>query len=223
MGPASTVIWLCLALAAPPEAPPAAQASELVRQGIERYNNLDSDGAVKLLRQALARKLPSRLAAKAHLYLGLVRFDALDTDAARAEFRQAVAIDPAIEAPVEISPKIRYLFDQVRNRALAEPPSTAPQSAEAPPEAVTEPQLAAPRRSHALAYSLGAVGIAAAGFATWGFVEVVDYNNLAAKAHVPGAVDSAQINSTSGQIWQPAAIVLTVVAGLGLAGAVATW
>jgi hypothetical protein len=128
-----------------------------------------------------------------------------------------VAIDPAVEAPVGISPKTRYLFDQVRNRALAEPPAAAP------PEAVTEPQPEAHGRSHALAWSLGAVGIAAAGFATWGFVEVVDYNSLASKAQTKGATDAAQFNSTSAQIWQPTAIVLTVVAALGLAGAVVTW
>ncbi len=83
-----------------------------------------------------------------------------------------------------------------------------------------------PPRNHATAITLGIIGLAAGGVAIAGAVEVGRYNSTLADARKnPGKYTGAEIASkeNTAQIWQISAITLTVLAGLGLTGAVLTW
>lgn len=83
-----------------------------------------------------------------------------------------------------------------------------------------------PTKSHALAITLGSLGLIAGGIAIVGAVEVANYNNTLADARRnPGKYTGNQIASqqNGAQVWQISAITLAVVAGLGLGGAVLAW
>jgi hypothetical protein len=83
-----------------------------------------------------------------------------------------------------------------------------------------------PPKNHAASITLGIIGLAAGGVAIAGAVEVGRYNSTLTDAkNNPGKYTGAAIASkeNAAQIWQVSAITLTVVAGLGLMGAVLTW
>jgi tetratricopeptide (TPR) repeat protein len=103
---------------------------------------------------------------------------------------------------------------------------------EAPPApvVVAAPAVSAPapakHRSHALAWTLGSVGLAAGLVAAFGGYEVASYDNLASQANASrGAVSADGLVPAlqNANTWQPIAIALAVVAAVGVGGAFLTW
>ncbi len=97
-----------------------AQARAQLDAGVRAVNNFDDDRAFQILARLVSQGPPSGIAAKAHVYLGMIYFNRLDIDRARAEFRHAVTIDPSMEPPLTMSPKARLAFDEARRSVTAE-------------------------------------------------------------------------------------------------------
>lgn len=122
---------LCLALlassAARAEAPPA------IVDAVRLYEAMDDARASAALQKILLGNPPGEVAAKAHLYLGLIAFQAFHPDQARAEFRKAIEANPAIDLPPNASPKVRIAFGEARQAVARQ--FEAPDLAPAPPRA----------------------------------------------------------------------------------------
>ena len=99
---------------------PLPQARAELDAGARAVNNFEDDRAFQIFTRLLAEGPPSGIAAKAHVYLGMIDFNRLDIDRAREEFRRAVTIDPSMEPPLTMSPKARLAFDEARRSVTAE-------------------------------------------------------------------------------------------------------
>jgi tetratricopeptide (TPR) repeat protein len=206
-------------------------------QAISEFESFHDERAARALRELLARHPSSAIVARAHLYLGLILFNQSRSDAAREEFKQAMEADPGIELPVDVSPKARLAFAEARQQlsreieaappaAPASPPSPGPTVLVMAPPAATSPPTAeihaqAPHRSHWLAWTLGAVGVAAGAVAVYGGAEVLSYDSI---ANGPPLQRSAgDLNATNGQFWSVGWIVAAAVGAASLAAAPFTW
>src|SRR5579863_2885886 len=83
-------------------------------RGVTLFEDFKDSEAGAIFRRVLERSPPGFMAAKAHLYLGLIAFNALDPDEAKLEFRRALEANPAAELPSQASPKARLAFGEVR-------------------------------------------------------------------------------------------------------------
>lgn len=89
-----------------------------LEDGIAFYENLDADRAEQRLAAALgASDLSKRDRARAAMYLGLVHYENGKEGAAEKAWRQAFALDGAVEAPRGTSPKVVAAIDKVRRTA----------------------------------------------------------------------------------------------------------
>lgn len=236
---------LALCLAAPPAQPPAPgpYAKSLLTEAIGRFNNFDDEGAAPLLKRVLAINPSPEISAKAHLYLGLIDLNAVRLDAARRELRAALEANWLIELPAQSSPKVVHVFADVR-QALEEEKRKAQEreerEARAPaarpnPEVQQVPLVTVqpaelpgaepPARSHALALTLGGIGLACGAVAIVGAVEVASFNSYVGTVNsttTTGSAAAASAQSTA-QAWQIVGIVFAAV-GVGALGAgVFTW
>jgi tetratricopeptide (TPR) repeat protein len=221
-----------------------ATPASTLQAGIKAYKRLDDDKAIAAFQEVLASNPPSELAARAHLYLGLIAFNAIHPDEAREEFKKALEANSAIEVPKGTSPKAQLAFAEARRALTRElatpdvPAPTAPQanptpiSQQPPPDPVVGPPLvvaeppATSSSSHILAFTLGGVAVACAVVAIVGGIQVANYNSLAAQANKdPGSVPGSSLVSSQGSanFWRIGWIAFAV-AGAGSATAgVLTW
>jgi hypothetical protein len=100
----------------------AAIESDLVRQGIAAYNDLEYPRAVELLHKALQETLTRdekivtfQTLAFAHVALG-------KHDEAVADFENLLRIDGAFELDRTISPRVRSVFEEARGRVATQAP-----------------------------------------------------------------------------------------------------
>ncbi|MCU1283416.1 MAG: Tetratricopeptide repeat protein [bacterium] len=114
------VCWL-VAVAAPPAH--AAIESDLVRQGIAAYNDLEYPRAVELLHKALQETLTReekivtfQTLAFAHVALG-------KHDDAVKDFENLLRIDGRFELDRTISPRVRAVFEEARGRVATQGPT----------------------------------------------------------------------------------------------------
>jgi hypothetical protein len=215
-------------------------------QAIGLANEMKDDQASLLLVQLLARRPPATIAAKAHLYLGILAFNGLRQQEARHEFELALWANPAIELPPGNSPKTQLAFSEARRELsqalarsgnadgalptsaeLAGPATAASDDHQAvPPPALAETATIERSHSHALAYVLGGVALAALGVGIYGEIVVANYNGAIAKANgSPGVYPSSSVTgqANGAPVWQYAAIGCFVAAGLGGLGSILTW
>src|SRR2546428_10258447 len=111
----------------------AQSASDLLGQGVRRYQALEYDAAAALLERSLvhdsAAALPDSLRAKALTYLAATELFRSRRDSAMAAFRQLVLLNPRYR-PDELifPPQVTNLFQEVRRAtraiAVAVPPVT---------------------------------------------------------------------------------------------------
>ncbi|MHB1845845.1 MAG: outer membrane protein assembly factor BamD [Deltaproteobacteria bacterium] len=153
----------------------AAADDEALSRGIHAFESLDDEQATVLLRGLLARHPHAGLAAKAKLYLGFIALNRGDVEETRADFLEALQLDPTLLVPFGSAPKVRQLFDEAQREvadqesrapspsraatAVASPP--APRPSGPPPAApgLLQPSPEAP--SHVPAYLVGGLGLAA--------------------------------------------------------------
>ncbi|HWE30602.1 MAG TPA: hypothetical protein VHB97_21495 [Polyangia bacterium] len=127
---AATVLVASLSASGPAQ---ATIESDLVKQGIAAYNDLEYTRAVDLLDKALQETLTRdekivtfQTLAFAHVALG-------KNDAAVADFEKLLRIDGSFELDRTISPRVRAVFEEARGRVATEGGSTS-SNGEALPE-----------------------------------------------------------------------------------------
>ena len=99
----------------------ASSPASSLKKAISLYNNLDDAAASKELHGLLAKRgVSDSLAARAHLYLGLIELNAIHTKEARDEFEKALTLDPVLDLPRRASPKARLAFAEARHELQVE-------------------------------------------------------------------------------------------------------
>ncbi len=171
----------------------AALAGRLA-DGIQLYEDEHDPEASAILHALLAAAPPAPIAAKAHVYLGLIAFNALATPEALAEFSLAIQADAAVELPRDCSPKARIAFTQAQLANGAGPPPdvlivpSAPASHDRPVQ--TAFATAARRVWWPSCLSLG-IGAAALGAASY-FAIAANGDQKAAQSASAGSLSAAQ-------------------------------
>ncbi|MFH1807350.1 MAG: hypothetical protein ABIJ09_01295 [Pseudomonadota bacterium] len=104
-----------------------------LEDGIAAYNAMDYTRAEPLLGRAAADPaLPRPDRSRAALLMGIIRLTLGEHDLAQRHFVEAVTLDPMLELPPDVSPKVRDLIEQARTRAAAAPASPAQDPAPEP-------------------------------------------------------------------------------------------
>ncbi len=209
---------------------PAAAEAQL-DSGIRAMNDFDDALAHRIFTRLLAGGPPVAIAAKAHLYLGILDFNGLDTARAREEFKRAVEIDPAVEPPITMGPKARLAFDEARRTISSEyaTPETREPAARAPPGAVAPEASTAAEggKSHALGWTLGAGGVVLGAIAVFGLVQIVNYDSLASQVNAGAkkAYSSTEVAPAlaNAQSWQPWSIALGIAGVAAVTTAAFVW
>lgn len=203
----------------------AASTAPGLREAIQAYQNLDDSRAVMAFRSILEKAPPREVAAKAHLYLGLIAFNAIHPDLADGEFRKAIEANPAIDAPPDCSPKARLAFAEARQEVTREL-AKLELGAAAPLAALQKVERPRPTRGHVLSLTLGGVAIALGVVAAIGGAQVVSYNSLVSSANSDkGQTPAARVVSAQGSanFWRYGWIASVVAAGGALTASVFTW
>jgi predicted nucleic acid-binding protein len=115
MTSARTLLLVALAASAP-VARASPQDDARLTRAIQLFNAFNDEEATTALRELLRHAPRASVAAKAHLYLGLIAFNTLDIDAAHHELEQAILLYPALELPANSSPKARIEFAEIQRR-----------------------------------------------------------------------------------------------------------
>jgi hypothetical protein len=195
---------------------------------VKLFQSFQDDQAATAFRALLGRSPPASIAAKAHLYLGLIALNAFDSTSAKAEFVKAVATEVLVDLPPGQSPKAQILFAEAR-RDVASGPSVpsafSPTPFGAPPAAPAGAVTAEPAPSHGngatvAAWVMGGIGLAALGTAV-GFG--VAQNS--AESGLPGGsnpVKDAGQATSLGQSIARDGLIADVLYGVGGAAAVAS-
>jgi hypothetical protein len=215
-----------------------------LQRAIRLFNNLDDEQAAQGFRKVLGESPTRTVAARAHLYLGLIAFNASSPEGAISEFKLALRSNPAIELPRMSSPKVRLLLSEVRNElakdiqtesnkpeplvmpppVVQEPPPVPPDALASPPPLVTaEPAVSHPRPA---AIALGIAGVLVGGVAIYGAIDILSYQGLVSGANRNlGSVQGSSVVSAHGQaqVWAAAWIPLAIVGAGCLGAAVFTW
>jgi hypothetical protein len=119
-------VLVCCVVAVAGPAAHAAIESDLVRQGIAAYNDLEYPRAVDLLHKALQETLTRdekivtfQTLAFAHVALG-------KHDDAVKDFESLLRIDGSFELDRTISPRVRSVFEEARGHVATQGPTTGP-------------------------------------------------------------------------------------------------
>jgi len=128
-------------------APTLATPAHDLEEGLRLYQQLEYSAAVPRLESALAAEsLPASDRARAALTLSVLQL-ALGEGDARESMAAALRLDPQLVIPEGSSPKVRSLFEEVRESLATEAPVPAPVPAPTPeatpPEAEGDPAAAA--------------------------------------------------------------------------------
>jgi tetratricopeptide (TPR) repeat protein len=220
----------------------AAPADAQLAKAIHMFEQLDDEGSTLALRALVASNPPSEVAAKAHIFLGLIAFNAFRADEAREEFKKALRLNAAIELPRRVSPKAKLGFAQARQELSQEVENSAAPLAPAPPLATAAPAPAPapapmvltsnstesvePSHSHVLSFVLGGGAVVAAGLAIFGGVEVAQDVSLVNSANAnPGKYTSSQLDSAHSNAapWAAGWIICAAVAAVAGTAAVITF
>jgi hypothetical protein len=220
MGPRTAAAALLLGVAIAGAA--RADQAPAVTHAIALYQSFEDAKAARAFRAILAAAPSRAVAAKAHLYLGLIAVNQLDAERAIREFTLALKSDPTVDVGPGSSPKARLTFEEARHElegqlavaaptptptATLNPPSTptatgtTTTTATLIPAATTtepEPAVAAAEpstrwHSHALALVFGGVGLVSGVLAIYGGVQVLNFNSQVSSANAtPGSVTYPQ-------------------------------
>jgi hypothetical protein len=208
------------------QTPPVSTQREL-DDAVQFFESFEDERAAMKFRALLLHSPPGEIAAKAHMYLGIIAFDDMKPDVAKLEFRHALEANPALDLPPKTSPKTRLAFGAVRHALEVEveggaraKPARAPTAATSPPVTLNEPEPAS--SSHTAGFILGGVTLVLAGVAIYGGVQVLDYNGMIG---IPprNTLDQIQAAHGSAAFWAVGWPVAAGLAAAGLAGTLLTW
>lgn len=221
--PVGLGLTLLLCLAAPQAASPDPRFA--LARAINLFDNFDDTHAAAAFREVLRHPAPRQVAGKAHLYLGLIAINRLDTDRAMEEFKTALLVEPTLDFVPSGSPKARLAFDEARHALERQLHSTV---TEAPAGAVDDGNAAEakPGSNHALAITLGALGLVAVGVGIYGGANLLSYNNSVNAVQGYKATQySPQLQSSASQasFWAAAWIPFVIAGAAGLGAVPFTW
>ena len=91
-----------------------------MEEGVAQLNNMEDRKALDTFIIALKETKEDDKVASIHIYMGMAHFNLLDQAAARMSFREALKLRPKTPLPANVSPKIRELFQQVKDKVNAE-------------------------------------------------------------------------------------------------------
>jgi hypothetical protein len=201
---------------------PSVQAAKL-KAAIRAVNDLNDEQARTILNDLLATAPADPIAAQAYLYLGLTDFNALDVGHASEELRHALELDPTIDLPPLTSPKIALAFGEIRQQMIKKMARAAPANALAPPPLVVTQE--AESHSRVWPWVFGGAAVVAAGFSTWGWIEVSSFESLKGSSSLAKPISAAQAQSSqsSAAVGETVGIIgLVALAGFGT-GVGLTW
>ncbi len=211
-------------------------ARSLVRRSLREYESAQFDAALADIKQAyLLDPRPQLL-----FNLGQCERAMHHWELAGFAFDRYLRAKPAAANRTLVESLIRDVQLKLKAEAAASaaPAAAAPAprpvlvEAAPPPPVAPEPvwsvetPVAEKRHTHALAWTLGAVGLAAGLVAGFGAYEIASYDSQVSAANAtPGSASGATLaqQQKSAQIWQPVSIALGAVALAGLVAAGFTW
>ena len=103
---------------APVEKPTADQPkidSDLIKQGLQAYDDLDYPRAIDLFQKALAETLTREEKIVVYRALGFIHAAQEDMNAARSDFENLLRIDPSIELDRTVAPRVRAVFEEAKS------------------------------------------------------------------------------------------------------------
>jgi tetratricopeptide (TPR) repeat protein len=111
-----------------------------LKRGIKLLHDMEDARALVELQRALrVRDSSADEQAEVYVYIGIAQFNLLRTEQARASFGAALDRNPNVELPPMTSPKIRQVFESVRNRRGAVEPRPEPEPGPEPPVPTFQP------------------------------------------------------------------------------------
>lgn len=134
---------------------PRAQAaieSDLVRQGIAAYDELDYAKSIDLLNKALAETLTKEEKVATYKTLAFAHVAVDKPDEAQKDFEQLLTVDPSFQMDRTVSPRVRVVFEKAQARiattGLPSVDGTAGLRPEVTPRAPREGQTVSLRASY---------------------------------------------------------------------------
>ena len=229
------MLQVVVALSATPPAVAARPTPQAAfTAAVKLFQSFEDDKAAAAFRKILAHSPPASIAAKAHLYLGLIALNSFDSTTAKAEFVKAVATEVLVDLPPGQSPKAQILFAEARRDVASAPavpstfgPSTFSPSpfagppAEAGSSATVETTASHGKGTTVAAWVTGVIGVAALGT---GIGFGVAQNNAKNQLPVSGSdpvTDAGQATSLAQAIPRDG-LIADVLFGVGGAALVAS-
>ena len=210
----AAVVQLLVALSGNPATVARPPPELALGEAVKLFQDFEDQRAAAVLQALLKRSPPKSVAARAHIYLGLIALNAADADGAQAEFEKAVRTDVLIDLPPGQSPKAQILFAEARREVAAGPVGLSTAGAAPRPEegvAAMSPVAATeePSPSHAPAYVVGAIGVAAlAAGGIFGFLQMQSGSSARNDATLAASLNDGQPYAQDG-------IVADVLFGVG--------
>jgi len=213
-------------------------SADELQAALRAFEAFDSASARRQLTSLLQHGPSARIAATAHVYLGLIALNDLDQAGAEREFQAALRADVLVELPHNQSPKAELLFSRARQEMLtqtpapnepsaaavapspASPPEAGPAAVPAVKEPWTEPAASAPPRtpSRAPAYVVAAAALASLGVGI--IYGALQQSALSAGKAAPKGADAQADAST----WSTDGTVADVCFGVAaLAAGTSVW
>lgn len=129
----------------------AESANPYLQKGIDLYLDFEYEAALEQLKMAASAEDNARFdKIQIGLWLGYIRMELGDEEGAQADFTTTLKLDPKLELPAKISPKVAVVFERAREQVLKTiplvpppPPAATSTPPKAPPDQAAEPSLAA--------------------------------------------------------------------------------
>ncbi|HYH95697.1 hypothetical protein [Hyalangium sp.] len=198
---------------------------------VRLYQSLEYERALTQIE--LARKLPhsSEQEVELSLYEGIILAESGKQESSAAAFKSALLVQPEAVLPVKVSPKVKSLFESVREQvqrelaALApkpEPPKVEPApppppapTVVAPPAAVaSQSSLRTSLRSAAPIMAIAGGSLVVAGGISWA-ISRGELNRLRSDDIALNSREAVNQTVSKGRTWQTAGVTLL---GVGTAG-----
>ncbi|MCC6749509.1 MAG: hypothetical protein IT371_17725 [Deltaproteobacteria bacterium] len=111
------VLLICAILHLPFSSVAEAQSNPHFERGMKLLREMDEGKALKEFAKALGYPgTTSQLKARIHIYRGVAFFHLLDKKSAQQAFQAALTLDPQVQIPRTVSPKIRVFFDRLKQQ-----------------------------------------------------------------------------------------------------------
>jgi hypothetical protein len=202
------------------------------------FDDLEYERALDQIR--LARQAPRAAEEDVTLsiYEGIIQYELGQQEQSRAAFKAALLLQPDAALPVQVAPKVRSLFESVRQqvkltavpspvqrdagrpRSEAEKPLTPPAKPVLGPEEVLADRTPRPSgvRKYALIPAIAGGALAVSGGIAWGMSRG-HLNRLRSDDPKVATLEDVQRETSQGRRWQTAGVSLLSVGAAGLAAA----